>query len=1238
MTLSAGPVRVVYSGTGSTSVFQIASGGQPISFRDTSHIHATEVDTDGVVTEVVFGTHYNIAGGPDDGTLTRIGGNLPSGYKLAIWREQPLSQDISLANGGDFSSDDIENGFDYIVEKLQEIDDRLDRAIKVPEHVDPDDQMEVPTGTTIIPTINSTAGTVSGLTPADLGGAGGTALTASTFGADFIQTADQADGRSKLGLGALATESEITAPQIATAHAATSHDSIIRAYNQANGQTVRQDIGFWAVESATTTTPPTIVNGESYLIPTGATGVWSGKAGQIASAESAAWSYKTPSEGWQAFAKDTDTESYYDGSSWVAVGGSTISSSTASSLDGRVVSIGKVNEYAGGGSGEFNVRVTADGRIVVTGDTGGLGLDAAGDNYGPFELEWDLANNGSIEYVYQGTDYLLIQTNQSTGNLWSVGLNATYGVLGHGDTTARKSPTRIAYFQTTNPVRISKVWTEAGTNLAGRFWFAVDTNGKLYSCGSGTNYTQGGNSTSHVTTPRPVTQSDGVTQLSDIAEVSCCSDIAPVFARTNAGTLWRWGSGTSGAAGQGAATDITWPTLLGGGTSITKAVITGSNITFTRAAGAIIQSGVLKVAGDRTNGIGDGVTSGTPLTAFTAVSGSLGSLTTTDVAVGNGELPILGAIDSNGDLWLAGYGASNIYGGGAAASANNTFTNPTLPATAQSTVTITNASPAVITWTGHKHANGDRVHFTTGGALPTGITQNTTYYVINANVSAGTFQISLTSGGAAINTSSAGSGTHTGKVNFSKVRIGGFNGSAAVYAEANGIIYTIGDDTNYQTGQNVTGSTAATRTWARMQGQLFAFTDWQVSGPRTNYGVHMLCTNGHSRYCGYNAQGQGGVQPSNLHAVPYFQMMLAAGPRLLKPPTPQGAYNAGTTYAYNDVVIYNGDSYAYNSQTPSAGNTPGATGVWTLYVQGGSTANVSATATFDTDNILLRADGTAKGAKKGNAVNDNSGNFYPLTNNTGTLGKTGNAWNGAWFGAGSVVNWNAGTITEASGLLTFGSLFPKWAAGTASNAPFTFTAGTNLTTAAAGAAEFDGTAFFLTAQASSRQVVPAYQVSIAASDFTGTDTLSAQPVFTAAQDTLALAATTTYRFRAHYWITRAAGTTGHTTTLLWNTSAGITNFECIAMAANPTGNALGTPQFIIGTALGGITVTASSTSATENIMVWMEGTICTSAAGNITPQFQFSAAPGGAPTIKRGTFFEIWPIGSNSVAVVGNWS
>lgn len=79
------------------------------------------------------------------------------------------------------------------------------------------------------------------------------------------------------------------------------------------------------------------------------------------------------------------------------------------------------------------------------------------------------------------------------------------------------------------------------------------------------------------------------------------------------------------------------------------------------------------------------------------------------------------------------------------------------------TVTISNASPGVVTSTAHGLAANTPVTFTTTGALPTGLSVGTIYYV--RNPATDTYEVSATSGGASINTSSAGSGTHTAVAN-----------------------------------------------------------------------------------------------------------------------------------------------------------------------------------------------------------------------------------------------------------------------------------------------------------------------------------------------------------------------------------------------------------------------------------------------------------------------------------------
>lgn len=83
---------------------------------------------------------------------------------------------------------------------------------------------------------------------------------------------------------------------------------------------------------------------------------------------------------------------------------------------------------------------------------------------------------------------------------------------------------------------------------------------------------------------------------------------------------------------------------------------------------------------------------------------------------------------------------------------------------APATVTISNASPGIVSWTSHGILPNVPVVFTTTGSLPTEISSGVTYYVTAANFTANSFSVSTTIGGAPINTSAASTATTTATV------------------------------------------------------------------------------------------------------------------------------------------------------------------------------------------------------------------------------------------------------------------------------------------------------------------------------------------------------------------------------------------------------------------------------------------------------------------------------------------
>lgn len=170
----------------------------------------------------------------------------------------------------------------------------------------------------------------------------------------------------------------------------------------------------------------------------------------------------------------------------------------------------------------------------------------------------------------------------------------------------------------------------------------------------------------------------------------------------------------------------------------------------------------------------NGVTIG-PVVASSGAATSLGTVSTGTTSLNcavplqtmlNGGASTIALPTSDGQCVLQvingnGAGSITLTGNSATPSTGDSFST-TL--TKSATVTITNATPGVITWTTHGLLANAMVFFSTTGTLPLPFLPNTIYYVVGgATLLTNTFQLSLTAGGAAINTTTAGSGTHTGK-------------------------------------------------------------------------------------------------------------------------------------------------------------------------------------------------------------------------------------------------------------------------------------------------------------------------------------------------------------------------------------------------------------------------------------------------------------------------------------------
>lgn len=131
-----------------------------------------------------------------------------------------------------------------------------------------------------------------------------------------------------------------------------------------------------------------------------------------------------------------------------------------------------------------------------------------------------------------------------------------------------------------------------------------------------------------------------------------------------------------------------------------------------------------------------------------------------------------------------------------------------------------------------------------------------------------------------------------------------------------------------------------------------------------------------------------------------------------------------------------------------------------------------------------------------------------------------------------------------------------------------------------------------------------------------------------------------YTFEGWLFLNRSAGTTSHTTAVLFGGTATLGAIQYLAQCKTGDANDLQNVQMIRSAAATATVIKAASTSASEEVMVWVRGILTVTVAGTLIPQFQFSVAPGGVPSIGFGTTFSLKKV-SNTADVTptyGPWS
>lgn len=196
------------------------------------------------------------------------------------------------------------------------------------------------------------------------------------------------------------------------------------------------------------------------------------------------------------------------------------------------------------------------------------------------------------------------------------------------------------------------------------------------------------------------------------------------------------------------------------------------------------------------------------------------------------------------------------------------------------------------------------------------------------------------------------------------------------------------------------------------------------------------------------------------------------------------------------------------------------------------------------------------------------------------------------------------------------------------------------TTPAIGAVEFDGKAFYATAQGTQRGIIPGAQFFRLESNLAGANVSTVQSVFNVS---VTLSTSTVYAFEAMYYFNKTAGTTSHTLGIGYGGSATLNSILYGGIAFDgstvlPTRASSGTSQ-VASASAANLVVTGANATAAVTAFISIKGIVSINGGGTFTPQYTLSAAPGGAYSTMANSYFLIYPIGASGANIsVGAWA
>lgn len=208
------------------------------------------------------------------------------------------------------------------------------------------------------------------------------------------------------------------------------------ALRQLEGRLVR------AKDKDLTTPPGSPANGDTYIIPSGASGAWASKTNQLAHFYGGAWSYWTPIEGTRLWLMDEDTEYVFDGSAWVVLAGTALTppfTDTTAIVKGSADATKKARfEVDGLTTGTTRVLTVQNRDHTLAGTDDITTHEAAADPHTGYQKESEKAAANGYASLDSGTLVPAAQLPALVGDSGSGGTKGAAPAPAAGDAAAAK--------------------------------------------------------------------------------------------------------------------------------------------------------------------------------------------------------------------------------------------------------------------------------------------------------------------------------------------------------------------------------------------------------------------------------------------------------------------------------------------------------------------------------------------------------------------------------------------------------------------------------------------------------------------------------------------------------------------------------------------------------------------------------------------------------------------------------